>query len=105
MLTHQRWRAARLVVDVGLHVHGWSVDTAVTFMVEQTGLDRVALRREVIRYLAWPGQALGYMVGAEAVSSWVAAQRARGVPLATAHADLLQRGSIPLSVLAAHGQD
>jgi uncharacterized protein (DUF885 family) len=103
LLTHQRWRAARLVVEAGLHVHGWSVDTAVAFMVEQTGLDHDALSREVVRYLGWPGQALGYRVGAEVVSAWIAARRRAGVQLATAHADLLRLGSIPLSVIATMG--
>jgi hypothetical protein len=58
---------------------------------------------EVVRYLGWPGQALGYRVGAEVVSAWIAARRRAGVQLATAHADLLRLGSIPLSVLATMG--
>jgi uncharacterized protein (DUF885 family) len=100
LLAHQRWRAARLVTDVGLHVRGWSLDRAVAFMAGCTGLDRDAVRREVVRYVAWPGQALGYTVGAETVAAWVAGRRATGVPLADAHAELLALGSVPLSVLA-----
>lgn len=98
-LAYQRWRAARLVTDVGLHVAGWSVDAAVRFLADCTGQDRGAVRREIVRYLAWPGQALGYMVGAKTVESWVAARRAEGLPLADAHARLLRLGSVPLTEL------
>ncbi|MEU4423862.1 DUF885 domain-containing protein [Actinoplanes sp. NPDC024001] len=99
LLAHQRWRAARLVIDVGLHVRGWSIDEAVAFMVAEVGIDPEAVRREVVRYVAWPGQALGYAVGAEIIADWVAARVRDGVPLATAHAELLRMGSVPLSSL------
>ncbi|GAA5054026.1 DUF885 domain-containing protein [Nocardia callitridis] len=100
LLAHQRWRAARLVVDVGLHVHGWSVERAVEFMVEQTRLDAAQVRKEVIRYLAWPGQALGYALGAQVISEWVREQLDAGKSLAAAHTALLARGSLPLRALA-----
>lgn len=100
LLAHQRWRAARLVVDVGLHQHGWSVDRAVQFMVDRTALDPDAVRREVVRYLAWPGQALGYAVGATTIAAWVDKQRSEGVSLAAAHDELLAMGSVPLAELS-----
>jgi uncharacterized protein (DUF885 family) len=53
----------------------------------------------VVRYVAWPGQALGYAVGAEIIADWVTAQRASGVALPELHANLLMRGSLPLSLL------
>jgi uncharacterized protein (DUF885 family) len=99
LIAHQRWRAARLVTDVGLHLRGWGVDEAVRFMAANTAQDERAVRREVIRYLAWPGQALGYAVGAETIAGWVAARRAEGTALPDAHADLLRLGSVPLSAL------
>jgi uncharacterized protein (DUF885 family) len=99
LIAHQRWRAARLVTDVGLHLRGWTVDEAVRFMATNTAQDERAVRREVIRYLAWPGQALGYAVGAETIAGWVAARRAEGRDLPDAHADLLRLGSVPLSAL------
>ena len=99
LIAHQRWRAVRLVTDVGLHLRGWSVDDAVRFMATNTAQDERAVRREVIRYLAWPGQALGYAVGAETIAAWVAARRAEGTALPDAHADLLSLGSVPLSAL------
>jgi uncharacterized protein (DUF885 family) len=64
MLVGQAFRAARLVVDPGLHVLGWSRDEAVAFMLEHTNSAPAEVESEVDRYIAWPGQAVGYMVGA-----------------------------------------
>ncbi len=57
------WRAVRLVVDTGLHVHGWSREQALTYMSERLTLSRDTLEGEVDRYAALPGQALGYQIG------------------------------------------
>lgn len=100
LLSHQRWRAARLVVEAGLHVHGWSVAEATAFVTRNSSQDQTAARHEVVRYLAWPGQALGYAVGSQAISRWVEQRRERGESLKSAHAELLGMGSVPLSVLA-----
>ena len=99
LLAYQRWRAARLVVDVGLHVHGWSVDEATGYLSDKTRQDKELVRREVVRYLAWPGQALGYAIGAEVVADWVKARRNQGASLPAAHKDLISMGSVPLSAL------
>lgn len=99
LLAHQRWRAARLVVDVGLHVRSWSVARAVTFMSAATLQSPAVVGREVVRYLAWPGQALGYMVGADAVRTHVAHALRTGMSLPEAHSRLLLLGSVPLTCL------
>jgi uncharacterized protein (DUF885 family) len=99
LLAYQRWRAARLVVDVGLHVHGWSVDEATGFLSDKTRQDPELVRREVVRYLAWPAQALGYSIGAQVVTDWVKARRNQGASLPTAHKELFSMGSVPLSAL------
>lgn len=57
------FRAARLVVDTGLHALGWSRDKAIAYMIEQTGHDPVFMTAEVDRYASQPGQALSYMMG------------------------------------------
>ncbi len=62
-LQWQAFRAARLVVDTGLHALGWSRRQAIDFMVERTGVERGFVGQEVDRYLSAPGQALGYMIG------------------------------------------
>lgn len=99
LLAYQRWRAARLVVDVGLHVRGWSIAKATRFMSGQTAQDVGLARREVVRYLAWPGQALGYSVGAHVISGWVKGRREAGVSLRETHKELLGLGSVTLSGL------
>lgn len=62
-LGYQAWRAARLVVDVGLHARDWTPEEAVRFLVENTTLSRHEAQAEVERYIAWPAQALSYMLG------------------------------------------
>ena len=56
-------RAVRLVVDTGLHARGWSEQQAVDYMLANTALPEVAVRSEVRRYLALPGQATSYTIG------------------------------------------
>lgn len=62
-LQWQAFRAARLVVDTGLHALGWNRTQAIEFMVERTGVDREFVESEVDRYTSQPGQALAYMIG------------------------------------------
>jgi uncharacterized protein (DUF885 family) len=57
------FRAARCVVDTGLHAKGWSREQAIDYMVETTGNNRSAMTTEVERYCSWPGQACSYKVG------------------------------------------
>ena len=63
MLQAATFRAARCVVDTGLHVKGWSREQAIDYMVNTTGDNRAAMTSEVERYCAWPGQATSYKVG------------------------------------------
>ncbi len=63
MLSTDAWRAARLVVDTGLHGMGWSRQQAIDFMVANVPMPLVEVVAEVDRYIAMPGQALSYMVG------------------------------------------
>ena len=63
-LQMRAFRAARLVVDTGIHAMGWSRQQAIEFMVERTGRNRDNIESEVDRYTSNPGQALGYMIGA-----------------------------------------
>jgi uncharacterized protein (DUF885 family) len=57
------FRAARCVVDTGLHAKGWSRERAIDYMVSATGNKRTAMTTEVERYCTWPGQACSYKVG------------------------------------------
>jgi uncharacterized protein (DUF885 family) len=63
VLSFDAWRAARLVVDTGMHAMGWPREQAVRFMLEHTALAPNNIANEVDRYIVLPGQALGYKVG------------------------------------------
>src|SRR5690606_30205023 len=63
MLAADSWRAARLVVDTGMHFHGWSRDRAMQYMVDWTPISRGTIEQEIDRYIGWPGQALSYKMG------------------------------------------
>lgn len=57
------WAASRLVVEPGLHLHGWSRERAIGYLVENTTLSREEAALEVDRYVALPGQSLAYVLG------------------------------------------
>jgi uncharacterized protein (DUF885 family) len=107
-LQAEAFRAARLVVDTGIHAQGWSFDQAVVFMVENTGLPQRMVQREVGRYIAWPGQATAYMIGLlkflelrqEAMD-----QLGERFDLKEFHTVVLSNGSMPLDVLERVVQD
>ena len=63
MLQSSLFRAARCVVDTGIHTKGWTRERAIDYMVETTGANRSAMATEVERYCTWPGQASSYKVG------------------------------------------
>ncbi|WP_278070646.1 DUF885 domain-containing protein [Brevundimonas sanguinis] len=62
-LTYEMWRAARLVIDTGLHSKGWTRDQAIAFLSENTALSDHEVGTEIDRYITWPGQALAYKLG------------------------------------------
>ena len=63
LLSNEAWRAARLVVDTGMHALGWSRQQGFDFLLESTALSETDANYEIDRYLAVPGQALSYMTG------------------------------------------
>jgi uncharacterized protein (DUF885 family) len=67
MVAKHLWAASRLIVEPGLHVHGWPRDRAIAFMRDNTALSEREIAIEVDRYLAWPGHSLAYMVGLDAI--------------------------------------
>ena len=101
-LQAQAFRAARLVVDTGMHALGWSRQRAIDYMVERTGQDEPYVVAEVDRYLSWPGQALGYMIGELKIIELRDRARARlgeRFDLRRFHMVVLDQGSVPLPVL------
>lgn len=102
MLDAQAFRAARLVVDSGLHAFGWSRARAIEFMHERGSLPMVDAEIEVDRYTIWPGQALAYKIGQREI------ERARRevsefmgdrFDLRAFHDEVLAHGSLPLATL------
>jgi uncharacterized protein (DUF885 family) len=99
MLEMQGLRAARLVVDTGIHAFGWSRDRIVATL-EDTGLPTWMAEAETDRYTAMPGQALSYRVGQLQIERWREdASRRPGFRLADFHDRLLEIGSLPLPAL------
>lgn len=96
-------RAARLVVDTGIHAKGWTRDQAIDYMVS-VGADasRDFITSEVERYIAWPGQALAYKVGQLKILELRAlAEKELGskFDIRDFHDVVLRNGTIPLDVL------
>jgi uncharacterized protein (DUF885 family) len=101
-LSYQAWRASRLVVDTGIHSKGWDKARAVAFMRENTALTDANIDAEVNRYISWPGQALGYMIGRLKILELRArAEQALGerFDIRRFHDAVLRNGSVPLDVL------
>lgn len=101
-LDDEMLRAIRLVVDTGLHAMGWSREQAIAYVLEHSAQSQTGARTEVERYIAIPGQALAYKVGALTIRGLRAeAEHALGTrfdPRAF-HAEVLNTGALPLRVL------
>jgi uncharacterized protein (DUF885 family) len=96
------FRAARLVVDTGIHARGWSRDQARRFLHDNTALSDHEIETEVDRYIAWPGQALSYYMGELEIEKQRArAEKALGprFNIRAFHDSILELGSVPLPVI------
>lgn len=101
-LQWQAFRAARLVVDTGIHALGWGRQQAIDFMVERTGENPAFVSSEVDRYISDPGQALAYMIGQlKIVELRDRAKAALGerFDIRRFHMVVLDQGAVPLPVL------
>lgn len=101
-LTYEMWRAARLVVDTGMHAQGWSREQAIEFMASNTALSLHNVTTEIDRYITWPGQALSYKIGELTIKRLRAkAEQALGdkFDIRAFHDAVLENGSVPMSVL------
>jgi uncharacterized protein (DUF885 family) len=115
-LDAQRARAIRVVVDIGMHLQltipadspiapgeQWTPELATDFFAAHSGRQREFLDSEIIRYLGWPGQAIGYKLGERAWLAGREAARRRLGPdfdLKTWHMAALSLGSLGLDDLA-----
>jgi uncharacterized protein (DUF885 family) len=101
-LNAEMYRALRLVVDTGIHAKGWTREQGIRYMLDNSGLGETQITNEVERYIANPGQALAYKIGALKILELRArAERALGsrFDLREFHAQVLMTGALPLTVL------
>jgi uncharacterized protein (DUF885 family) len=104
-LGEQALRAARLVVDPGLAVLGWSRQQAIDYMVTHVPESHDVLVSEIDRYIADPGQATAYMIGRleiERLRSLAKSRLGSAFDIREFHDRVLESGSIPLSFLRSH---
>ena len=107
-LSGDQLRAMRLVVDTGLHHKGWTRQQAIRFMLENSSLNEGVVVAEVERYIANPGQALGYKIGQLEI---LRLRRDAEVTLGDSfdikafHRQVLTTGVVPMSVLNTQMQE
>ncbi|QYJ97570.1 DUF885 domain-containing protein [Shewanella alkalitolerans] len=101
-LTYEMWRAARLVVDTGMHAKGWTRQQAIDYMAGNTALSLHNVTTEIDRYISWPGQALSYKIGELTIKRLRAkAEQALGekFDIRAFHDAVLANGSVPMALL------
>tara|TARA_R110000751_G_scaffold2018_17_gene10026 strand:+ start:107182 stop:108933 length:1752 start_codon:yes stop_codon:yes gene_type:complete len=103
-LSYEMWRAARLVIDTGIHQYGWSREQAVDYLSRHTALSDREVGTEIDRYISWPGQALAYKLGEMTIRRVRAkAEEELGddFDIRKFHDVVLALGSVPLPALEA----
>jgi uncharacterized protein (DUF885 family) len=99
-LQDELFRAVRLVVDTGVHHKRWTREAAIRTMRDITGIAETRATAEVERYMAWPGQALGYKLGQLRLLDMRKRYMAKkGAALADFHALVLGGGGMPLDLV------
>jgi uncharacterized protein (DUF885 family) len=104
-LLNESWRAARLVIDTGLHAKGWTREQAIGFLRDHTGSGESDLAAEVERYIADPGQALAYKIGEltlRRLRNEATAALGAKFEVREFHRTVLDNGVLPLHVLEEH---
>ena len=103
-LQDELFRAVRLVVDTGLHHKRWTREQAIRTMQDITGIADVRVIAEVERYMAWPGQALGYKLGQLRLLDMrdgFVTKHGKGADLREFHGTVLEAGAMPLDLVEA----
>jgi uncharacterized protein (DUF885 family) len=101
-LNDEQLRAMRLVVDTGLHSKGWTREQAIDYMLANSTLAASDVESEVERYIAWPGQALGYKVGdlrIQALRRKAEGELGPRFDIRDFHREVLSDGAVPMEVL------
>lgn len=101
-VTYQMWRAVRLVLDTGIHALGWTREQAIAYFKANSTKAEHDIAVEVDRYIAWPAQALGYMLGQltiEALRDRARAALGERFDIRRFHDEVLGQGALPLDLL------
>lgn len=101
-LSYEAMRAARLVVDTGIHAKGWDFDQATQFFMENVGWDRQSCEQQIARYIVLPGQSTAYLVGMLKIlelRDQAMEQLGDQFDLKEFHHAVLSNGSVPLNIL------
>jgi len=102
MLSMEMHRAIRLVVDTGMHAKGWTREQAIQYSLIHEAESEAGIVAEIERYMAWPGQALGYKIGQLKIRELRArAEKALGerFDVREFHTRVLESGCMPLKLL------
>ncbi|GJJ04761.1 hypothetical protein RugamoR64_52990 [Duganella rhizosphaerae] len=103
-LNAEMLRAARLVVDTGMHAKGWSREQAITYLADTLGWSEARAKNQIERYMVWPAQALSYKIGSLKILELRArAQQALGDKFSYQkfHEVVIGDGTLPLPILEA----
>ena len=103
-LQSELFRAARLVVDTGLHSKEWNREEAIVYMMDNAGEVRSESESEIERYIVWPAQATSYMIGRIKIMELrerAKAELGNRFDIKDFHSVVLMNGILPLTVLEA----
>jgi uncharacterized protein (DUF885 family) len=104
MLGSEAFRAARMVIDAGVHTKGWSREQSLEYLLSHTVVSRRMAEGEINRYISWPGQAPSYMIGRLTIMGLREQARAalgQAFDIRTFHDQVLEDGTVPLALLEA----
>lgn len=104
MLSSEAFRAARMIIDAGIHTKGWTREQALDYLLSHTVVSRRMAEGEIDRYISWPGQAPSYMIGR--IEIMRLRERARAAlgerfDIRAFHDRVLENGTVPLGLLRA----
>lgn len=104
MLSSEAFRAARMVIDAGIHTKGWTREQALEYLLGHTVIAPSIAEGEIDRYISWPGQAPSYMIGRTEIMRLREGARAtlgERFDIRAFHDQVLEDGTVPLALLRA----
>jgi uncharacterized protein (DUF885 family) len=107
-LTYEIWRAARLVVDTGMHSMGWTRQQAIDYFIANSSKSQHDITVEIDRYIVWPGQALAYKIGElklKELRAYATKELGPKFDVRQFHDRVLENGAVPLDVVETHVKD